>query len=49
MRKKLKKFREWKWKQPIWKQLLIEVPIFVAIFLIINWMISPCGYKITPW
>ena len=43
------KFREWKLKQPLWLQLLIEIPIYILIFWILNLIFNPLGYKITPW
>jgi hypothetical protein len=43
------KFREWKLKQPLWLQLLIEIPIYIFIFWILNLIFNPFGYKITPW
>ena len=43
------KFRQWKLKQPLWVQLLIEIPIFIFIFWILNLIFNPFGYKITPW
>ncbi len=43
------KFRQWKLKQPLWLQLLIEIPIYIFIFWILNLIFNPFGYKITPW
>jgi len=43
------KFRQWKLKQPLWLQLLIEIPIFIFIFWLLNLIFNPFGYKITPW
>ena len=43
------KFRNWKLKQPLWLQLLIEIPIFIFIFWLLNLIFNPFGYKITPW
>ncbi len=43
------KFRQWKLKQPLWIQLLIEIPIFIFIFWILNLIFNPLGYEITPW
>ena len=42
------KFRQWKLKQPIWLQLLIEIPIYILIFWILNLIFNPFGYKIMP-
>ena len=43
------KFRQWKLKQPLWVQLLIEIPIFIFIFWLLNLIFNPFGYRITPW
>jgi len=43
------KFRQWKLKQPIWLQLLIEILIFIFIFWLLNLIFNPLGYRITPW
>jgi len=43
------KFREWKLKQPLWLQLLIEIPIFIFVFWLLNLIFNPFGYRITPW
>ena len=43
------KFRQWKLKQPLWLQLLIEIPIYIFIFWILYLIFNPFGYKITPW
>ena len=43
------KFRQWKLKQPLWLQLLIEIPIYIFIFWILNLIFNPFGYKIKPW
>jgi len=43
------KFRQWKLKQPLWIQLLIEIPIFIFIFWLLNLIFNPFGYRITPW
>lgn len=43
------KFRKWKLKQPLWLQLLIEIPIYILIFWILNLIFNPFGYQITPW
>ena len=42
------KFRQWKLKQPLWLQLLIEIPIYILIFWILNLIFNPFGYKIMP-
>jgi len=43
------KFRQWKLKQSLWIQLLIEIPIFIFIFWLLNLIFNPLGYRITPW
>jgi len=43
------KFRKWKLEQPLWIQLLIEIPIFIFVFWILNLIFNPLGYEITPW
>ena len=43
------KFRQWKLKQPLWLQLLIEILIFIFIFWLLNLIFNPFGYRITPW
>jgi len=43
------KFRKWKLKQPLWLQLLIEIPIFIFVFWLLNLIFNPFGYRITPW
>ena len=30
------RFKDWKLKQPVWKQLLIELPIYILIFWLLN-------------
>ena len=32
----LNRFKDWKLKQPVWKQLLIELPIYILIFWLLN-------------
>ena len=43
------RFKDWKLKQPVWKQLLIELPIYILIFWLLNLLFNQMGYKITPW
>ena len=43
------RFKDWKLKQPVWKQLLIELPIYILIFWLLNLFFNQLGYKITPW
>ena len=43
------RFKDWKLKQTVWKQLLIELPIYILIFWLLNLFFNQLGYKITPW
>ena len=43
------RFKDWKLKQPVWKQLLIELPIYILMFWLLNLLFNQMGYKITPW
>ena len=43
------RFKDRKLKQPVWKQLLIELPIYILIFWLLNLLFNQMGYKITPW
>ena len=43
------KFKTWKLKQPVWKQFLIELPIYILILWLLNLLFNQLGYKITPW
>ena len=43
------RFKDLKLKQPVWKQLLIELPIYILIFWLLNLLFNQMGYKITPW
>jgi hypothetical protein len=43
------RFKTWKLKQPFWKQLLIELPVYIIILWILNIIFNPFGYNITPW
>ena len=43
------RLKDWKLKQPVWKQLLIELPIYILIFWLLNLLFNQMGYKITPW
>lgn len=43
------RFKTWKLKQPWWKQLLIELPIYILILWLLNLIFNPFGYDITPW
>ena len=42
------RFKTWKLAQPWWKQLLIELPIYILIFWILNLIFNSFGYEITP-
>ena len=43
------RFKDWKLNQPVWKHLLIELPIYILIFWLLNLLFNQMGYKITPW
>ena len=43
------KFKTWKLKQPVWKQFLIELPVYILILWILNLIFNPFGYEVTPW
>ena len=43
------KFKTWKLSQPWWKQLLIELPVYIIILWILNLIFNTFGYEITPW
>jgi|TARA_B100001094_G_scaffold332861_1_gene406934 hypothetical protein len=43
------RFKTWKLKQPWWKQLLIELPIYILILWILNLIFNTFGYEISPW
>ncbi len=43
------RFKNWKLSQPVWKQFLIELPIYILIYWLLNLMFNQIGYKITPW
>ena len=43
------RFKDWKLKQPVWKQLLIELPIYLLLLWLANLLLKQIGYEITPW
>ena len=43
------KFKTWKLKQPLWKQFLIELPIYVLILWLLNLLFNQLGYEVNPW
>ncbi len=43
------RFKNWKLSQPVWKQFLIELTIYILIYWLLNLMFNQMGYKITPW
>ena len=43
------RFKNWKLSQPLWIQLLIELPIYLLILWLLNLLFNPFGYEITPW
>ena len=47
--RKPNKFKEWKSKQPLWKQLFIEVLMFTLIALTFEPFLNMMGYSILPW
>ena len=43
------RFKTWKLKQPMWKQLLIELPIYLIVLWLLNMIFNQFGYQVTPW
>ena len=43
------RFKDWKLSQPVWKQFLIELPVYILILWILNLIFNPFGYEVTPW
>ena len=43
------RFKEWKLRQPAWKQFLIELPVYLLILWTLNLIFDPFGYQVTPW
>lgn len=43
------RFKTWKLKQPWWLQLLVELPIYLLIFWLLNIIFGMLGYQVTPW
>ena len=47
--RKPNKFKEWKLKQPLWKQLFIEVLMFTLIALAFEPVLNMLGMSMLPW
>jgi len=43
------KFKEWKLKQPLWKQLFIEVLMLTLLALAFEPVLNMLGYSMLPW
>ena len=43
------KFKEWKLKQPLWKQAFIEVLVFTLLALAFEPVLNILGYSMLPW
>ena len=43
------RFKTWKLKQPVWKQFLIELPIYLLLLWLANLLLKQIGYEVTPW
>lgn len=43
------RFKQWKLRQPAWKQFLIEVPVYLLILWILNLIFNKIDYQVTPW
>jgi len=43
------KFKEWKLKQPLWKQTFIEVLIYTILALAFEPVLNMLGYSMLPW
>ena len=43
------RFKTWKLKQPVWKQFLIELPVYLLLLWLANLLLKQIGYEITPW
>ena len=46
---KSNKFKEWKLKQPLWKQAFIEVLMFTLLALAFEPVLNILGYSMLPW
>ena len=46
---KTNKFKEWKLKQPLWKQAFIEVLMFTLLALAFEPVLNMLGYSMLPW
>ena len=47
--RKPNKFKEWKLKQPLWKQVFIEVLMFTLIALAFEPVLNMLGMSMLPW
>ena len=47
--RKPNKFKEWKLKQPLWKQFFIEVLMFTLIALAFEPVLKLLGMSMLPW
>ena len=47
--RKPNKFKEWKLKQPLWKQFFIEVLMFTLIALAFEPVLNMLGMSMLPW
>ena len=43
------KFKEWKLKQPLWKQTFIEILMFTLLALAFEPVLNILGYSMLPW
>ena len=43
------KFKEWKLKQPLWKQAFIEILMFTLLALAFEPVLNILGYSMLPW
>jgi len=46
---KTNKFKEWKLKQPLWKQTFIEVLMYTLLALALEPVLNMLGYSMLPW
>jgi len=46
---KTNKFKEWKLKQPLWKQTFIEVLMYTLLALAFEPVLNMLGYSMLPW
>ena len=43
------RFKSWKLSKPWWLQLLIELPVYVLIFWLLNLVFNSFGYSVSFW